>query len=90
MPLAAQLLLAILVFCALGLALVQRSQNRVRQLRDVGMYPQQGEEADADVDRLLQHGHKIAAIKVYRVVHRVGLKEAKDAVEQRQRTIGLR
>ena len=32
----------------------------------------------------------IEAIKVYRVVHRVGLKEAKDAVEQRQRTIGLR
>ena len=53
------------------------------------MYPLQGEEADADVDRLLQHGHKIEAIRVYRAVHRVGLKDAKDAVEERQKNLGL-
>ena len=90
MPISAQLLLALLVVFALGFALVQRTQNRVRQLRDVGMYPQQGEEADDDVDRLLQHGHQIEAIKVYRAVHRVGLIDAKEAVEQRQRNLGLR
>ena len=35
-------------------------------------------------------GHKIEAIKVYRALHGVGLKEAKEAVEQlaKQRDIG--
>jgi len=34
-----------------------------------------------DVQRLVSKGHKIAAIKVYREVHGVGLKEAKEAVD---------
>ncbi|HVU38699.1 MAG TPA: ribosomal protein L7/L12 [Opitutales bacterium] len=34
-----------------------------------------------DVKRLAAAGNKIAAIKAYRMIHRVGLKEAKDAVE---------
>ena len=34
-----------------------------------------------DVQRLVSEGHKIAAIKVYREVHGVGLKEAKEAVD---------
>jgi ribosomal protein L7/L12 len=89
MSIGVQLLFVTLVLLALGLTLVQRSQNRVRQLREDGMYPPQGEEADADVDRLLQHGHKIEAIKVYRTVHRVGLKDAKDAVEERQKNLGV-
>jgi hypothetical protein len=45
MCISAQLLLAFLVVFALGFALVQRTQNLVRQLRDVGMYPQQVGEA---------------------------------------------
>lgn len=35
------------------------------------------------VDELLRAGRKIEAIKEYRLLHGVGLKEAKDAVERR-------
>jgi ribosomal protein L7/L12 len=36
---------------------------------------------DEDVEVLAQSGHKIAAVNAYRQLHRVGLKEAKQAVE---------
>ncbi|MFI9503554.1 ribosomal protein L7/L12 [Nocardia sp. NPDC052566] len=39
----------------------------------------------AEVDALLAQGKKIHAIKVYRELTGVGLKEAKDAVESRER-----
>ncbi|MEV0298197.1 hypothetical protein [Nocardia sp. NPDC050710] len=40
----------------------------------------------AEIDELLRHGKKIQAIKRYRDFHpAAGLKEAKDAVEARQR-----
>ena len=35
-----------------------------------------------DIRNLAQQGHKIQAIKWYRAIHGVGLKEAKDAVEE--------
>lgn len=35
------------------------------------------------VDELLRAGRKIEAIKAYRLLHGVGLKEAKEAVERR-------
>jgi len=77
------IVLGILVVLGGGYALVRRSQTNVRRLRELGMYPRPGEESDQDVDRLLQHGHKIEAIKVYRAIYQVGLQEAKDALEQR-------
>jgi hypothetical protein len=82
-------LVLVLVVFVLGWTLVRRQQGKVRDLRDSGVYPHEGTETDADVDRLLLHGQKIAAIKVYRAVHRVGLKEAKEAVEERQRGRGV-
>jgi ribosomal protein L7/L12 len=36
---------------------------------------------DGDIRRLVQNGKKIQAIKSYRALHGVGLKEAKEAVE---------
>ncbi|WP_405161682.1 ribosomal protein L7/L12 [Nocardia sp. NBC_01499] len=39
----------------------------------------------AEIDELLFHGKKIQAIKVYRELTGAGLKEAKEAVERRQR-----
>jgi ribosomal protein L7/L12 len=42
---------------------------------------------DAEVDAFLRKGQLIAAIKRYREVSGVGLKEAKDAVEARQREL---
>ena len=37
---------------------------------------------DDDIRNLAQQGQKIKAIKWYRAIHGVGLKEAKDAVEE--------
>jgi ribosomal protein L7/L12/outer membrane protein assembly factor BamB len=41
--------------------------------------------ATAEISRLLQAGRKIEAIKLYRATFNVGLREAKDAVEQMER-----
>ena len=60
---------------------------RIRQ-QDQMDYPQ-GLRSDTepnsgtdDILRLAQAGNKIEAIKLYREIHGVGLKEAKDAVEK--------
>ena len=44
------------------------------------------EQADLEVDlaRCLDEGRKIDAIKLYRRIHGVGLREAKDAIERLQ------
>jgi len=36
----------------------------------------------ADINRLIREGHTISAIKAYRALHGVGLKEAKESVEK--------
>jgi ribosomal protein L7/L12 len=41
------------------------------------------------IDDLLRGGQKIEAIKQYRTMHGVGLKEAKDAVDARARELGM-
>ena len=41
-----------------------------------------GTATEGDITRLLTGGHKIDAIKVYRRLHDVDLKEAKEAVER--------
>ena len=64
-----------------AVVLVIRGQRKVAALRASGVYPEKGKETDADVLRLLKTGNKIEAIKCYRSIHSVGLKEAKDAVE---------
>ncbi len=45
-------------------------------------------ELQPELDRLIQAGQKIMAIKHYREITRVGLKEAKDAVEARAAKLG--
>jgi hypothetical protein len=41
-----------------------------------------------EIDALLRAGQKIAAIKMYRALHGVDLKAAKDAVDARARDLG--
>ena len=68
----------------------------------VGLLSRRGERADtprpqvkhgggplslADIDALLQAGRKIEAIRLYRLVHRVDLKTAKAAIDQRARQL---
>jgi len=43
--------------------------------------PARGQRTMDDVQRLVREGHTIAAIKIYRGIHGVGLKEAKEAVD---------
>lgn len=74
----------------LGYLGAYRSTQRLQKLRDSGVLPPAGRETDADVDRLLLHGQKIEAIKVFRALHGVDLKDAKDAVEKRERELGRR
>jgi ribosomal protein L7/L12 len=61
------------------LILVLRSSSEIKSSSDFDI---EGPATDADIQRLLQTGRKIDAIKVYRRLHRVGLKEAKDAVDR--------
>ena len=42
----------------------------------------------AEIDALLRGGRKIEAIKMYRTLHGVDLKAAKDAIEARGRELG--
>jgi len=67
-----------LTFVLIG---VLRAERKVADLRAVGIYPEEGTETDADVSLLLARGEKIMAIRCYRTIHKVGLKEAKAAVE---------
>ncbi len=84
------LLLAAFLLVLVGFVLNRYTTKKTLSLREAGVYPQEGQETDADVDRLLHLGHKIEAIEVYRTLHRVDLKDAKTAVEKRQLEIGLR
>jgi len=71
--------LAGLVLLVWGLGVWSRAQSD--GARESGLYPPPGAGTDADVERLLGAGQKIGAIKLYREIHRVDLKTAKDAVE---------
>jgi ribosomal protein L7/L12 len=57
------------------------SGTRERRAVESGLYPPPGQGTDNDVRRLVTTGEHLLAIKLYREIHRVGLKEAKDAVE---------
>lgn len=84
------ILLVIVALLLVGVLLAQSTTKKTDRLRGAGLYPQEGQETATDVDRLLQLGHKLHAIKVHRTLHGGGLKEAKTAVEKRQRELGLR
>ncbi|MFO0625534.1 MAG: hypothetical protein U0325_07935 [Polyangiales bacterium] len=46
--------------------------------------------SDPELVRLLRAGKKIDAIRVYHQAHKCGLKEAKDAIETLERSLGGR
>ena len=70
------------IIVAIGILLlifVLRSSSEINSSSDFDI---DGPATDADIQRLLQTGRKIDAIKVYRRLHRVDLKSAKDAVDR--------
>lgn len=58
-----------------------RSKNKTNTLKEMGLYPDAKNATDEDVRRVLKQGYKIQAIKLYREIHNVDLKQAKEAVE---------
>ena len=52
--------------------------------RRSGLLPAAGHATMADVERLIQAGQRISAIRCYREIHHVGLAEAKKAVDDLQ------
>jgi len=46
--------------------------------------PRANSSTEKDIEDAINSGNKVAAIKHYRYVHGVGLKDAKDAVEKMQ------
>jgi ribosomal protein L7/L12 len=57
-------------------------ERRIEGMRQEEAYPLEGQETEADVERLIRTGHEILAVKLYRDIHGVDLKTAKDAVEE--------
>jgi hypothetical protein len=66
------------------LGLLSRIGERSTTPRNGGDTPPSPER----IDELLRAGRKIDAIKAYRVLHRVDLKTAKDAIDARARELG--
>ena len=70
------------IIVAIGILLlifVLRSSSEIKSTSDFDI---DGPATHADIQRLLQTGRKIDAIKVYRRLHRVDLKTAKDAIDR--------
>jgi hypothetical protein len=61
-------------------SILKRTRNE--QVRRDELLPKPGEGTLEGVRQLANAGEKIAAIKLYRQIQGVGLKEAKDAVEK--------
>jgi ribosomal protein L7/L12 len=58
------------------------AQNKISKLRKIGLYPKKGTGTLNDVKKLVNEGYMIEAIKLYREIKNVGLKEAKEEVEK--------
>ncbi len=71
---------AIIVVALFILDASNKSQRR--RARESGLYPPTGKGTDADVERLIRHRRKMMAIKLYREIHSVDLKQAKEAVDE--------
>ncbi len=70
------------IFFAIFVILYVLASIRTASDRRAGILPPAGQGSMADVERLIQSGEKISAIRVYREIHHCGLAEAKQAVDQ--------
>lgn len=75
------LLITVLVIIA-ALLVVGLSRRWKRQHEEFMRRPAPGEGTDEDVERFVRLGRKMTAIKLYREIHDVDLKTAKEAVEK--------
>lgn len=59
-----------------------RAGRRLSRARRAGIYPAPGRGKDEDVERLLRHGEKMLAIRLYRELHGTDLKVSRLRVEE--------
>lgn len=77
------ILITLSLFVILYAIALLASRQQTKSLRGRGLLPEPGEIPTMEhVKRLVAAGQKIQAIKLYREISRVGLKEAKDVVDQ--------
>ena len=78
----------LVVIVAIGLlvwaASALSASIKEKKLIQSGILPDTDKTTDSDIKRLALSGHKIWAIKRYRELHNVSLKEAKQRVEEMQ------
>ncbi|MDH3214844.1 MAG: hypothetical protein OEN01_00970 [Candidatus Krumholzibacteria bacterium] len=78
--------LFITVIIIIGALVILAVSNRWKKRHVLSArYPARGEGTDADIERFIVMGRKLTAIKLYREVHGVDLKTAKEAVEELSR-----
>jgi ribosomal protein L7/L12 len=81
------LVITVVVIIASLFILDASNKWQQRRARESGLYPPTGKGTDADVERLIRLRRKMMAIKLYREIHSVDLKEAKEAVDEIARGI---
>lgn len=74
-------LLVTIAIIVLGIVILVASRRAGGTRRSV-VHPPRGTATDADVEQFLRAGRKMGAIKLYREIHDVDLKAAKEAVER--------
>ena len=75
------ILVIVVLFCLVWLGNTKSDRRRQRARRS-GLLPPPGCGTDADIEKLLAHGEKQLAIRLYRELHGTDLKTAKEAVEK--------
>lgn len=82
-------LLLTIALIVVGVWLLAASRRWRGQHAAMSRYPARGEGTDGDVERFVRLRRKMTAIKLYREIHNVDLKTAKEAVEEMARKIGM-
>jgi ribosomal protein L7/L12 len=82
-----KLILTIFLIIA-ALFVVNLSRRWSRRHEMFSRVPAKGQATQEDVERFIDMGRKLTAIKLYREIHHVDLKTAKEAVEELARKRG--
>jgi hypothetical protein len=81
---------AVIVVVVVGVLLHAANRAKRKRLTRSGLYPDDGEGTDADVERLVSLGHEIQSVKLFSEIHGVDLRTAREAVERTRRGLGRR
>ena len=75
------LLIVLVIFASCWLIASLTASFQEKRLVKSGMLPPVEQTTDADIVRIAKSGYKVWAIKRYRQIHQVSLKDAKHQVE---------